>query len=257
MSTRPSTPKYRLYPAYCFRASPTFDAWVKLTAADIQALRYEPEFPGQQIYFHLNHPIRYVCLVGVVVAIEDINARYTVLTVDDGSGATIEVKIVRITPDVYDPETNPSNTTVANINVISRIGVFEVSIDGHSLDIGTVVKAKGTLSEFRGAKQLELKRITVVSSTDKEAKAWADAAAYKRNVLAKPWHLSSAEHRKIKSDLKSEKQRNRNYELRKAEYDAKKQKHRDARAQYMAQRKVKLEARRRKEEVMMNAGALI
>ena len=46
MSTRPSTPKYRLYPAYCFRASPTFDAWVKLTAADIQALRYEPEFPG-------------------------------------------------------------------------------------------------------------------------------------------------------------------------------------------------------------------
>jgi hypothetical protein len=46
MSTHVSARPYRLYPAYCFRVSPTYDTWVKLTAADVQALCAEPEFPG-------------------------------------------------------------------------------------------------------------------------------------------------------------------------------------------------------------------
>lgn len=46
MSTHLPATKYRLYPAYCFRASPTFNTWVKLTAANIHALRAEPEFPS-------------------------------------------------------------------------------------------------------------------------------------------------------------------------------------------------------------------
>lgn len=44
MSTHPSTKEYRLYPAFCFQASPTFNDWVKITAADVQQLRKEPEF---------------------------------------------------------------------------------------------------------------------------------------------------------------------------------------------------------------------
>ncbi len=35
-----------IYPAYCFPASPTYDVWVKLTAADVHALREEPGFEG-------------------------------------------------------------------------------------------------------------------------------------------------------------------------------------------------------------------
>jgi hypothetical protein len=46
MSTHSPARPYRLYPAYYFGASPTYDAWVKLTIADVQALRSEPEFPG-------------------------------------------------------------------------------------------------------------------------------------------------------------------------------------------------------------------
>jgi hypothetical protein len=46
MSTHPPVHSWRLYPAYCFRESPTYDAWVKLTVADVHALRSEPAFLG-------------------------------------------------------------------------------------------------------------------------------------------------------------------------------------------------------------------
>ncbi|KAF2853127.1 hypothetical protein T440DRAFT_515855 [Plenodomus tracheiphilus IPT5] len=256
MSTHQPAHPYRLYPAYCFRASPTFNTWVKLTASDVQGLRSEPDFQGQNIYFHLNHPIRFVRLVGVIVAIDDINVRYTVLTIDDGSGANIELKIVRIPSPGRNPLDTSSTTTIDNVKVISRFGVFEVLVDQHSLDIGTVIKAKGTISMFRGIKQLDLKRIWVVATTNEEAQAWAEAAAFKQSVLSKPWHISKTEGKKIKSTIRAEKKKEQEYERRKAEYEAKMIVHRQAKEAQLVQREAKLEMRRRKEEAMMNAGAL-
>ncbi|KNG44767.1 ob-fold nucleic acid binding domain [Stemphylium lycopersici] len=252
MSTHPPTRPYRLYPAYCFRVSPTFNTWVKLTAADVQALRSDRDFAGQHIYFHLNHPIRYVRIVGVVVAIDDINLKYTALTIDDGSGATIELKIVRKPSAEKNPVDTSSNTEIDNVCVISRLGIFEVTVDKQPLDIGSALKAKCTISEFRGVKQLDLKRVSIVSTTDEEAKAWAETATFKQQTLSKPWHISSAEHKKIKHDIKAEKNKVLEYERLKAEYEAKKQDQRLAREVYHAQRERKLEARRRKEETMMN-----
>ncbi|CBY00419.1 hypothetical protein LEMA_P015490.1 [Plenodomus lingam JN3] len=251
MSRHPPAHPHRLYPAYCFRASPTFNTWVKLTAADIQGLRSEPDFQaGQNIYFHLNHPIRFVRLVGAIVAINDIHIRYTVLTIDDGSGATIDLTITRIPSPGLNPVDTSSPTTVDNVHIVSRIGVFDVLVDQQSLDIGTIVKAKGTISEFRGAKQLDLKRISIVADTNEEARAWAEAAAFKQSVLARPWHISATEGKKIKSAIRAEKKKEQEYERRRAEYNTKMDEHRQA-------KEAKLEMRRRKEEAMMNAGALI
>lgn len=212
---------------------------------------------GQHIYFHLNHPIRFVRLVGVVVAIDDINVKYTVLTLDDGSGANIEVKIVRLTPDIYNPVESPSNTVIDNVNVISQFGVFEVTVDQKQVDIGTVIKVKATLSEFRGAKQLELKRIWTVPTTNEEAQAWAETAAFKQVTLCKPWQLSSVEHKKITKEIKTERKKVREYERLKAEHEAKKKEQRKARGEYLAQKEAKLEVRQRKENIILNAGALI
>jgi hypothetical protein len=212
---------------------------------------------GQHIYFHLNHPIRFVRLVGVVVAIDDINVKYTTLTLDDGSGANIEVKIVRLTPDVYNPVESPSNTMIANVNVVSQPGLFEVTVDHQQVDIGTVIKAKATLSEFRGAKQLELKRIWIVSTTNEEAQTWAETAAFKQTTLSRPWHLSSAEHKQITNEIKSERKKIRDYERRKAEHDAKRKEQREAREEYLAQKEAKWEVRQRKENIIMNAGSLV
>lgn len=209
------------------------------------------------MYFHLNHPVRYVRLVGVIVAIDDINLKYTVLTIDDGSGANIELKIVRIPPTERNAVVPSSKTTLKNVEVISQFGVFDVMVDRHRLGIGSVVKAKGTISEFRGIKQIDLKRIWVVTTTDEEAQAWAETAAFKQEVLSKPWHITSTEHEQIKDKMKSEKKKMQEYERRKAEHEAKREEQRQAREVYLAQRENKLEMRRRKEEVMMNAGALI
>ncbi|KZM26068.1 uncharacterized protein EKO05_0005846 [Ascochyta rabiei] len=257
MSKHPTTRPYRLYPAYCFQASPTYDAWVKLTAADVRTLRSEPDFQGQKIYFILNHPIRFIRVVGVVVAIDDINFRYSAVTLDDGSGATVELKIVRNTPGEQSSKTPPSNTTVSNVNVVSQFGMFEITVDGCMVDIGTVLKAKGTISEFRGVKQLELKRVQIVSSTDEEAQAWAETAAFKIRTLSVPWRVTSAQHSEIKSKIKAEKKRAKEYDKRMNEYEVKKAEHEAARAAYSAQKEAKRETRRRKEEAMMNAGALI
>lgn len=196
-------------------------------------------------------------LVGVVVAIDDINIKYTVLTIDDGSGVTIEVKIIRLTPNIHNPTKSPSNTTVDNVNVVSRLGVFEVIVDHQQVDVGTVLKAKCTISEFRGQKQLELKRVWIVSTTDAEARTWAETAAFKKEILSIPWHIGSAEHKAIKKEIRSEQKRNREYEKFKAEHELKRKEQRRAREEYLAKREVKLQDRRRKEEIMMNSGALI
>jgi hypothetical protein len=164
---------------------------------------------------------------------------------------------VRIPPVEQNPVDTSSNTKVSNLNIVSRLGIFEVVVDDQPLDIGSVVKAKCTISEFRGNKQLELQRISVITTTDEEARAWAETAAFRQTILSRPWHISSAEHKQIKHKIKSDEKKEREYERRKAEYEVKKEEHRLAREAYYAQREKKLEARRRKEEVMLNSGALI
>jgi len=206
----------------------------------------------------LNHPIRFVYVVGVVVAIDDISVRYTVLTLDDGSGATIEAKIVRRVPGMGNNVETPSNTVVDNLNVITKLGSeFNITVGGQVLDIGTVVKVKGTVSEFRDFKQLELKRIWIVPTTNEEVRAWQETAAYKQKILSKPWRLTSSEHNKIKNDIKAERRKEREYERLKEEHEARKKEQKKARAEYLAQKEARYEARRRKEENIMNAGALI
>ncbi|KAJ4295147.1 hypothetical protein N0V90_007157 [Kalmusia sp. IMI 367209] len=212
---------------------------------------------GQRTYFYLNHPIRYVYLVGVVVAIDDISVRYTTLTLDDGSGATIEVKIVRLTPDLFNPVQSPSNTMIDNLNILSGLGQFDVTVNNQLVDIGTIIKVKGMISDFRGFKQLDLKRIWIVSTTNEEVKFWEEAATFKKNVLSRPWRISRSEHAKIKKDMKIEQRRAREYEKQRAVHEAKKIEKRKARAEYMALKETKYEAVRRKEEIMMNAGSLI
>jgi hypothetical protein len=179
------------------------------------------------------------------------------LTIDDGSGANIELKIVRVPPSERSAVVASTKTTMKNVEVISQFGVFEVMVDNQRLDIGTVVKAKGTISEFRGIKQLDLKRIWVVTTTDEEAQAWAETAAFKQEVLSKSWHLTFADKKKIKTDEKMEKKKMKEYQRRKAEHEVKREEQRQAREIYLAEREKKMEIRRRKEEAMMNAGALM
>ncbi|KAF2137669.1 uncharacterized protein K452DRAFT_257450 [Aplosporella prunicola CBS 121167] len=275
----------RFYPSRFYQASATFNAWVKLTIAGVHALRAPPNSGEQaisglgnfadqyQIFYHQNHPVRFVRVVGTVIAIEDISSRFALLTLDDGSGATIEVKITRRLPDVpsdgkrysdpaapLSPEC-PSNTTVDNVEIVSEIGVFAVLIDGHAVDIGTVLKTKCTLTAFRNTHQLMLQRVAVVRNTAEEAACWADTAAYYAAVLARPWHLTdekvAALDKKLRREERKRKDEERLYEKKVAERQRRKDQWRKEVAEKTRVADEKMERNRRKEELIMNKGALI
>lgn len=167
------------------------------------------------------------------------------------------MKITRLDPDISSAVDCPSNTTVGNLNVVAQVGIFEVVVDGQNLDIGTVIKAKCTITEFRGNKQLDLKRISIMRTTDEEAQAWADTAAFRQNVLAKPWVLSPKELKRIEKGLKVQRKKEKEHQRLKAEHEARKWARRRVRDRKIAEWGQKAEKKRRKEEFIMNHGALI
>ena len=177
----------KFYPAYCFPASSTFNTWVKLTAKDVHGLNKREGFEGilaspqilrlcdirkhladsvvgQNIYFYLNHPIKWVRLVGVIVAYEESRYRWIII-IDDSSGATIEVTCPR------HPTSDDTGPPVITGNAIGENGSSRGSsigttitgntIDMSGIDLGSVVKVKGGIGEFRGEKQITLERISM------------------------------------------------------------------------------------------------
>ena len=244
---------YTHYPAKYFSASPTFFAWNALTCADVHTLlQTRPGFEGQNLYFVRNHPVRYVRLVGLVVGIELIaNGKYLLLCLDDGSGATIECKVEVRKPKIEAKvdEQWPSNTFVDNLNVIADMGLAAVSVDGTDVEVGTVVKAKGTVESFRDVRQLKLERIFVVKDTNAEVKAWKEATAWKAEKFAKPWVLTEREIGDLEKKLQVEK-------VQEME-GAKKRRARDAKhAEKRRRHEEKKERKRRVVEGEFDSGAL-
>ena len=165
---------------------------------------------GQKLYFYLNHPIKWVRLVGLIVSFELVSNRF-ILILDDFSGITLELTCIRKAPLCPPPDTTSSNVRSSDELEVADEAQLDVSIpslhkdkslataeikgvtaNGHEvdlshLDIGSIVKVKGGIGEFRGQKQILLERILVVKSTSDEAAAWAENLEFKQNVLAKPW----------------------------------------------------------------------
>ncbi|EMC98495.1 hypothetical protein BAUCODRAFT_66325 [Baudoinia panamericana UAMH 10762] len=237
------------YPKRYFNASQTWDHWNPLTATDIHALRTESGFEGQKIYFFGYHPIRYTRVVGILVDIE-LRGRYTILTIDDSSGACIDVKIEARRVTRGDNAECPSNTTVDNVDIHVIIGSGPtIHLHRKPLEIGSVLKVKGTISAFRGVRQIELKRLFTVDDTNAEARAWAETAKWKRDVLAEDWILTRQQQHEI--DERCRQEERKAFELSK--------KRREWHNKYGAAKRTydeKREARRREKEMRYNAGAL-
>lgn len=118
---------------------------------------------GQDTYFHLNHPIKWIRLVGVIVAFDEFPTRWIML-LDDSSGALIEVTCGR--PQNTTTSPNDHNIRSAGLGkpTIAMEGVTSTGrpIDLSGIDIGTVVKVKGKIGSFRGEKQMHLERICML-----------------------------------------------------------------------------------------------
>lgn len=161
------------YNAYCFDLSPTYNAWVKLTAADVHALqeregfewrksdaRVEGQIPS--VYFYLNHPIQWVCLVGVVVAFDAYGYRFIII-LDDSSGANIEITCGRAKEQNADTQLDAPSTTANISSSMTGKTAQGNTVDLTGVDVGSVIKIKGSIGTFRETRQIHLERLCKMS----------------------------------------------------------------------------------------------
>ncbi|RYP52321.1 hypothetical protein DL768_002533 [Monosporascus sp. mg162] len=199
------------YPQYCFYLSPTLNKWCPLRATDIHDLASHPGFEGQDVFFSLNHPIKWVRVVGVVVAVDEFHGR-RVYTVDDSTGQCIECSVEVPTPPKpgardEEPARNPAATDA------TQGTVSDVPAD---IDVGMVVDVKGRVKLFRDIKQIEILKMQRVGSTEREVQFWNKIEGFRRDVLCRPWVLDRRDVRQAKkqylADVDAEERRKRRKE---------------------------------------------
>ncbi|KAJ5959297.1 Nucleic acid-binding OB-fold [Penicillium vulpinum] len=204
------------YPAFCFKASPTHFTWVKMSAADVHRLQTSRDFVGENMFFYNNHPIQFVSLVGIIVARTDIPWR-TILTLDDSSGATIDIAVLKKTepnPNTTSqktPTTDPEQTPWSSFSLTAPTATSltktthitskdRAEIDISALQPGTLVRVKGTLSKFRSQMQLHLERFWLVGDTNAEMQFLDTRLRFFIEVLSVPWVLTDEEIKALRRD---------------------------------------------------------
>ncbi|KAJ5613163.1 hypothetical protein N7510_006357 [Penicillium lagena] len=241
------------YPAFCFKASPTHFAWVKMAAVDVHRLRRQPGFEGQNIFFYNNHPIRFVSFVGLIVARTEITRR-TILTLDDSSGATIDVAVLQAEPEKSSATAAAaqaaSSTTKypSTVTPTTHISATErTELDITTLTPGTSVRVKGTLSQFRSRMQLNLERYELIRDTNAEMEFLDSRLRFLVEVLSKPWVLLDSEIEGLRIEAEHDGMKI-GEEKRRADKRARKRKEREERDQRLIARRYEKEERRRAQE---------
>jgi RPA family protein len=246
------------YPAYCYKSSPTYFAWIKLTAFDVhKTLHTRQGFEGQNLYFYLNHPIQFVYLVGVVMSYEDFHEKRWLLIVDDSSGATIEVTCPKpekdadggqekASDDLLKPDAGRLLKEQARANAMS------------SIEVGSVIKIKGKVGTFRDTRQIHLERIAIVPDTNAEMHFMEQRAKLKLEVLSKPWSISRKEQSRLLQAAEGRDNGERGYLLRlqerNAALQAREKRHAEKIAKKYEQEEVK---RQRAAEIARKAGEVL
>ena len=178
---------------------------------------------GQNLYFYLNHPIKWIRLVGVVVAIDVYPTRW-IIVLDDSSGATLEITCGRRTSNskqtasilLVDDYKVPESASLSTKGVTAT----GKDIDLSDMDIGTVVKVKGGIGNFRGQKQMLLERLSIIRTTNEEVLAWGENSAFREEVLDVPWLLCEKDQIQARKQAEGfdRKQKRRDERKRKREY---------------------------------------
>lgn len=134
-----------------------------------------------------------------------------------------------------------------NVNVL--LGIPHFFVDKRRIDVGSVVKVRGSPISYRGQRQLLAKRMIELRTTVEEVQAWESTARWKLDVLSKPWVLTRQQREDIDVELREEEARQRakqkKHKLRDAKYAAKEARHWERR-----------ENKRKNLEEVFNAGAL-
>lgn len=257
------------YPAYTFNASATWATWVKLTAHDVHHVlkahdKYSEittsAYPDRNGYahsrddaprllFYLNHPIQFVQLVGVVVGLEEYFEKFWLFTIDDSSGAAIDVKCRKPDKEVRKEASQPGqdHASSADAQTTSREppGDQLLQTTLSSLQIGMVVQAKGTLATFRSTRQLSLLRLSVIRETTHEMALVAARTSFLNSILSTPWTLSSTDQKKLYKEAQGEKESENRRAARRRMREMKKQEREDKHARLIRELYAREETERR------------
>ncbi|TQV98170.1 endo-1,3-beta-glucanase Engl1 [Cordyceps javanica] len=183
---------WAFYPRFCFHLAPTANVWCFLRIWDLFTLQQRDGFEGEGLYFYRNLPIKWVRIVGVVVAI-DTFAGLRAFTIDDSSGACIEAIVSSPKPDESSSDKNVASAALAG-PLAQSTALFA------DIDVGSVMDVKGALTTFRDTRQLKVEKMAMVRGTAEELKLWAKRNAFRGDVLDKYWALSDKTVRKCRQD---------------------------------------------------------
>ncbi|KAL2825163.1 hypothetical protein BDW59DRAFT_161880 [Aspergillus cavernicola] len=206
------------YPAFCYKASPTHFVWVKMGAVDVRRLQRKVEFGDQGLFFHLNHPIRFVNLIGIVVARVDVPRR-TILTLDDSSGAVVDVVVLKAETTTTTPSVavavaaqKQKQNAWDNDNDEGKAGRQEMHVtstthapmDISPLQPGKLFQLKGTLSIFRSTVQVHLERFFFVPDTKAEMHFVEARCRFLVEVLSVPWFVGEGDIARLRVEADEE-----------------------------------------------------
>lgn len=96
-----------------------------------------------------------------------------------------------------------------------------------------------------------------MKTTAEEVKAWSGLAQFKKAVLLSPWVLTNEELEMLQQEVATEKDDLRKAEVAHEEHLKRHKERKKEKEETLRKREVKRETRRRNEEVLLNAGALI
>ncbi|EPE08971.1 ob-fold nucleic acid binding domain-containing protein [Ophiostoma piceae UAMH 11346] len=250
----PAVP-FKYYHQYCFHLSPTFNRFCPMRVRDLLRLDQFDAFEGrlvlcpfmaccvgsriqlntwlgQNIFFHMNHPIKWVRVSGVVVNFADYYGRH-VYTIDDGTGMSIECVMPAVRPP---PEKRGAKSQAAaagqtaGASISGTMTAVDLAADRlrqrdqqKKADdlvkdkLGKVIEARGDLclyqTQHRGSfLQVQISKLKVLRGTQQEVEFWHKVNTFTRETLDKPWVVDKQvvrECRKAAHEYKEEAERNK------------------------------------------------
>jgi Telomere regulation protein Stn1 len=225
------------------------------------------------LFHYKNHPIKWVRVTGVVVAVDEYPGK-NVYTVDDSSGMCVECVCVAPMPTpkdlaieipahlnqlatIHQASTSTSETKkVASSEGENGKGkegkektapsVQEPIVPWAGMDVGVVVKVKGRVGDYWKQKQVEVVKVEVLRSTDAEVKCWNEVMDFRRDVLEKVWVVTKEEEEKFRK-IRERELRGRGKGVGKDKEEKRKEEREEARRKRKEMEREESDAKRKKE----------
>ena len=159
------------------------------------------------------------------------------------------------------PQQSIINTNVENINVTNYCSdrdchEWHPRIDGTVIDIGTVLKAKGTITSYNDVYQVQLERAFLIQTTDEELRVWDDYTSFVNKTLSKPWVLDKPKLRELEREHRQTARKAEVERERRRQEDQRREQRRCEKREMMRKREEREEMARQAERVELDGNAL-